>query len=344
MRQEIETILAEARARVAGVREPGEVRDLRTHYLGRKGQLTLALRSMGSVPAEERPLLGRLANEAKAELERLLDQRLEEALKRETAAHLERERIDVTLPGYPVGPGAPHVLVQAMRELEDIFTGMGFAIAEGPEVETDEYNFVALNIHKWHPARDMQATFYTAPDQVLRTHTSPVQIRAMLEQAPRLPLRVIAPGRVYRRDPADASHLPAFTQLEGLAVDVDVTMGDLRGVLLEFVRQFFGPDTKIRLRPSYFPFTEPSAEVDVSCTVCGGSGCRVCAGSGWLEAGGSGMVHPQVLANGGYDPAAVTGFAFGMGVERMTMLKYGIDDIRLFLQNDLRFLGQFRSM
>jgi phenylalanyl-tRNA synthetase alpha chain len=336
-------ILAEAREKLANLTEPDEIQKLQVEFLGRKGKLTQALRGLAALPAHDRPQAGSVANAAKTELEKLISHKLQEAVDRQNQARWERERIDITLPGYPLSPGVPHVLVQTRREIEDVFIGLGFSIAEGPEVETDAYNFVALNIPKWHPARDMQATFYTGPDQVLRTHTSPVQIRTMREWAPRIPLRVIAPGRVYRRDPADATHLPVFTQIEGLVVDADVTMGDLCGVLLEWARQIFGPATRVRLSPSYFPFTEPSAEVEVAWPQ-GGASLTGCRGPGWLEVAGAGMVHPQVLANGGYDPELVRGFAFGMGVERVAMLKYGIDDIRLFLQNDLRFLGQFRSM
>lgn len=344
MQRELEQLLAEARAGIERAESPDELAGLRIRYLGRKGRLTQALRGMAGLPPDERPVVGRMANEAKRELEARLEARAAELEARATEAQLRDERIDITLPGLGPEPGIPHVLAAVVQELEDIFLGMGFAIAEGPEVETDEYNFVALNIPRDHPARDMQASFYTGPDLVLRTHTSPVQIRAMLRAAPKVPLRVFAPGRVYRRDPADASHSPVFTQLEGLAVDVAITMGDLIGVLEEFARQFYGPRTRIRLRPSYFPFTEPSAEVDVSCAGCGGKGCRVCSGSGWLEILGAGMVHPQVLANGGYDPEAVSGFAFGMGVERAAIPRYGIDDLRHFFQNDLRFLEQFRTL
>jgi len=343
MYEAVEAILAEAREALAQLTDPGEIHQLRVEFLGRKGKLTQALRGLAALPAQDRPQAGSVANAAKAELENLISQKLQKAMERQNEARWERERVDVTLPGHPLLPGVPHVLVETRQQIEDIFIGLGFSIAEGPEVETDAYNFVALNIPKWHPARDMQATFYTGPDQVLRTHTSPVQIRSMRDRAPGVPLRVIAPGRVYRRDPADSTHLPVFTQIEGLVVDVDVTMADLCGVLLEWARQFFGPATRVRLSPSYFPFTEPSAEVEVAWPE-GWAGRVEGRGPNWLEVAGAGMVHPQVLANGGYDPERVRGFAFGMGVERVAMLKYGIDDIRLFLQNDLRFLGQFRSI
>ncbi|MGB9867892.1 MAG: phenylalanine--tRNA ligase subunit alpha [Bacillota bacterium] len=314
---------------------------LKAKYLGRKGLLNSFLKMLLSVPESERPYLGKLLNDTKNELQARLQERLDQLEQLEMDRKLAAERVDITLPGVPVSVGGKHVLTLVTEEIVRIFTGMGFEVAEGPEVETDENNFVALNIPKDHPARDMQQTFYITPDILLRTHTSPVQIRGMRARCPRLPVRLIAPGRVYRRDPADARHSPVFTQVEGLAIGEGVRFSDLKGTLLEFVRKMFGPEATIRMRPSYFPFTEPSAEVDVSCTVCRGKGCRTCGGSGWLEILGSGMVHPNVIRNGGYDPERVTGFAFGMGVERIAMLKYGIDDIRLFLQNDVRFLSQF---
>jgi len=252
----------------------------------------------------------------------------------------EQDRIDVTLPGRPVELGQKHPLTMINDEIKDIFLGLGFQIAYGPEIETDYYNFEALNMPEDHPARDMQDSYYITPQLLLRTHTSPVQIRAMEKQAPKLPVRIIAPGKVYRRDD-DATHSPMFHQCEGLVVDTDITFADLKGTLLLFAREMFGPEQKIRLRPSYFPFTEPSAEVDISCIMCGGQGCRVCSSTGWLEILGSGMVHPNVLEVSGYDPRSVTGFAFGMGVERIAMLKYGIGDLRHFFSNDLRFLKQF---
>lgn len=318
-----------------------ELESLRAKYLGRKGLLNSFLKMLPSVPESERPYLGKLLNDTKNELQARLEERLKQLEQLEMDRKLSAERIDITLPGVPVSTGGLHVLTIVTEEIIRIFTGMGFEVAEGPEVETDENNFVALNIPRDHPARDMQQTFYITGDILLRTHTSPVQIRGMRARYPRLPVRLIAPGRVYRRDQADARHSPVFTQVEGLAIGEDVRFSDLKGTLLEFARRMFGPGTSIRMRPSYFPFTEPSAEVDVTCTVCKGKGCRTCGGSGWLEILGSGMVHPNVIRNGGYDPEKVTGFAFGMGVERIAMLKYGIDDIRLFLQNDVRFLSQF---
>ena len=344
MREQVEQLLQEVRQQLEEARRADQVREVRTRYLGRRGELTGLLRQMGSVPSKERPLMGQMVNQAKEEVEGLVQERLLELETEELEQRLVREKIDITLPGMAVGPGTGHVLVVAMQWIEDIFLGMGFSIAEGPEIESDDYNFIKLNMPQDHPARDMQDTFYIDEEYVLRTHTSPVQLRAMLKQAPQVPLRVIAPGRVYRRDPVDATHLPNFTQVEGLAVDRDITFGDLKGVLEEFARSFFDESTVIRMRPSYFPFTEPSAEVDVSCTVCMGDGCRVCGQSGWLEVLGAGMVHPQVLSNGGYDPEEFTGFAFGMGVERLTMLKYGIDDLRHYYQNDQKFLKQFRAL
>ncbi len=333
------------RAIVKGAREDleragtsQELEQVRVKYLGKKGLLTQLLRAMPTLPAAERPVVGREANEAKLEIEAELTRRRETVAGAERQRRLAAERIDVTLPGRRTVPGSLHPLSRVLDEIVDVFVGLGFSVVEGPEVETDYYNFEALNIPKDHPARDMQDTFYVSDEILLRTHTSPVQIRTMLGQKP--PVRIIVPGRVYRRD-ADITHSPMFHQVEGLAVDRDISMGDLKGTLELFARELFGADARIRFRPSFFPFTEPSAEVDVLCFLCKGAGCRVCKGSGWLEILGCGMVHPQVFRNVGYDPEAVTGWAFGMGVERVAMLKYGIDDIRLFFENDVRFLSQF---
>jgi phenylalanyl-tRNA synthetase alpha chain len=317
-----------------------DVEQVRVKYLGKKGLLTQLLRAMPSLPPAERPVIGREANEAKAEIEAALARRLQTVVQGERRARLAADRVDLTLPGRRVVPGARHPLSLVLDEIIDVFVGLGFAVADGPEVESDYYNFEALNIPKDHPARDMQDTFYVSEDVLLRTHTSPVQIRTMLRQKP--PVRIIVPGRVYRRDALDQTHSPIFHQVEGLAVDRDISMGDLRGTLELFARELFGADSRIRFRPSFFPFTEPSAEVDVLCFGCKGTGCRICKASGWLEILGSGMVHPQVLRTVGYDPEEVTGWAFGMGVERVAMLRYGIDDIRLFYENDLRFLEQFQ--
>jgi phenylalanyl-tRNA synthetase alpha chain len=317
-----------------------DVEQVRVKYLGKKGLLTQLLRAMPSLPPAERPVIGREANEAKAEIEAALARRLQTVVQGERRARLAADRVDHTRPGRRVVPGARHPLSLVLDEIIDVFVGLGFAVADGPEVESDYYNFEALNIPKDHPARDMQDTFYVSEDVLLRTHTSPVQIRTMLRQKP--PVRIIVPGRVYRRDALDQTHSPIFHQVEGLAVDRDISMGDLRGTLELFARELFGADSRIRFRPSFFPFTEPSAEVDVLCFGCKGAGCRICKASGWLEILGSGMVHPQVLRTVGYDPEEVTGWAFGMGVERVAMLRYGIDDIRLFYENDLRFLEQFQ--
>jgi len=334
----VDAILASARAAVAAATTSAELEDIRVRVLGRQGTLTQLLRSLGALPAAERPLVGAAANEAKRELEALLQTRLVETQAHERRTRRVRERVDLTLPGRRPPLGALHPLTRVENEIVGIFVGLGFSVAEGPEIESDYFNFEALNIPPDHPARDMQDTFYLSPDVLLRTHTSPVQIRTMKAERP--PLRVICPGRVYRRD-ADITHSPVFHQVEGLAVDREISMGDLKGTLELFAREMFGPGSAIRFRPSFFPFTEPSAEVDVRCFLCQGAGCRVCKQSGWLEILGSGMVHPQVLKNVGYDPEDVTGWAFGMGVERVAMLKYGIDDIRLFFENDLRFLRQF---
>ncbi len=331
----------EAREAVANAADLQELKALKVRYLGKKGELTVLLRGMGQLPAEQRPLMGQKVNSLRDALEQLLQE--QEATLREAAAEerWERERIDVTLPGNLFPLGQKHPLTAILDEIKEIFIGLGFQVATGPEIESDYYNFEALNMPADHPARDMQDSFYVAPRFLLRTHTSPVQIRAMELQAPRLPVRIIAPGKVYRRDD-DATHSPMFNQVEGLAVDRGITLADLKGTLLLFAREMFGTRQKIRLRPSFFPFTEPSAEVDIACIICEGSGCRVCGQTGWLEILGAGMVHPRVLEISGYDPQDVTGFAFGMGVERIAMLKYGVEDLRLFFTNDLRFLKQFR--
>ncbi len=338
MNPRVDAIKDEARSAIGRATSSTELEEIRVRILGRQGKLTQLLRSVGELPAKERPLVGAAANEAKRELEALLDLRLNETREIERRQERARQRLDLTLPGRRPPLGSRHPLTKVHDEIVAIFVGLGFSVAEGPEVEDDYHNFEALNIPKDHPARDMQDTFYISEDMLLRTHTSPVQIRVM--QARRPPVRIIVPGRVYRRD-ADITHSPMFHQVEGLAVDRNISMGDLKGMLELFARQMFGPRSKIRFRPSFFPFTEPSAEVDVLCFLCGGRGCRVCKQSGWLEILGSGMVHPQVLRNVGYDPEEVTGWAFGMGIERIAMLKYGVDDIRLFFENDLRFLRQF---
>jgi phenylalanyl-tRNA synthetase alpha chain len=313
----------------------------RITYLGRKGSLTTILRGMGQLPPEERPAIGQAANQLKATLERAYEEKAEAIKREETLRQLAEERIDVTLPGRPVGPGFLHISTRTLREIYAIFAQMGFQVVETPEVETDVNNFQLLNIPPYHPARDMWSTLHTTREGVLlRTHTSPGQIRVMRMYCPE-PIRVILPGKCYRYEQVTARHEFMFHQVEGLAVGYKVTMGDLKGVLTNFARQMFGTERKVRFRASYFPFTEPSAEMDIDCILCKGKGCRVCKYTGWLEILGSGMVHPQVLRNGGYDPDIYTGFAFGMGPERIAMLKYGIDDIRYFFANDLRFLQQF---
>lgn len=315
-----------------------ELLEIKTRYLGRKGVLTGLLRNIGAVSAEQKPLFGKLCNEIKESVSCRIEDALTGLVSTKKDQALLREKIDVTLPGRCVRHGRLHPVIQIRREICDIFAGLGFSVVEGPEVELDYYNFEALNIPKDHPARDMQDTFYVEENIVLRTHTSPVQIRTMEKHKP--PIRILSPGRVYRPD-SDVSHTPMFHQIEGLMVDRGVTFGDLKGVLTYFLKHVFGDDTDLKFRPSFFPFTEPSAEVDIKCVMCKGKGCRVCGQSGWLEILGSGMVDPEVFKNVGYNPDEVSGFAFGLGLERIAMLKYGISDIRLFFENDWRFLEQF---
>ena len=336
--QRVQTIVEGARGEIERAATRRDLDEVRVKYLGKRGTLTHLLRALPGLPPADRPIVGREANEAKAGLESELEAREAVLEGLERRARLAADRPDLSLPGRRIVPGALHPLTQVHDEIVDVFTGMGFAVAEGPEVELDFYNFEALNIPKDHPARDMQDTFYVGGEVLLRTHTSPVQIRTMERQKP--PVRIICPGRVYRRD-ADITHSPVFHQVEGLAVDRGISMADLKGTLALFARELFGPDSRIRFRPSFFPFTEPSAEVDVLCFLCKGGGCRVCKQSGWLEILGSGMVHPRILRAMGYDTEEVTGWAFGMGIERVAMLRYGVDDIRLFFENDLRFLSQF---
>ncbi|AGL01166.1 phenylalanine--tRNA ligase subunit alpha [Desulfoscipio gibsoniae] len=340
MQEKLKNILSEAQQVLAQANDLEELNNIRVRYLGKKGLLTGVLRGMGALSAEERPKIGQLANEVRSQIDEILERRITEIKEKNKLVQLESERIDVTLPGTTFMAGRRHPLTVIQEEIEDIFLGMGYTIEEGPEIESDFYNFEALNLPKDHPARDMQDSFFISPEVLLRTHTSPVQVRTMERTAPGLPVRIIAPGRVYRRDD-DATHSPMFNQVEGLVVDRRVTFADLKGTLQAFVEKMFGLTTKTRFRSSFFPFTEPSAEVDISCVMCGGQGCRVCSHSGWLEILGCGMVHPRVLEVSGYNPEEVSGFAFGMGVERITMLKYGIDDLRLLFENDLRFLAQF---
>lgn len=337
MQENLEQIRRDALAAIEA--DGADLDALRVKYLGKKGELTAVLRGMGQLSAEERPLVGQVANEVRATIEDALNARKEILAAKALEEKLVAEKLDVTMPGSAPRMGHAHPLTLVQRDLEDIFIGLGFSIAEGPEVEYDYYNFQALNIPKEHPARDTQDTFYISDKVLLRTQTSPVQARTMEAQKP--PIRIISPGRVYRSDAMDATHSPLFHQLEGLVVDKGITMGDLKGTLDAFAKQEFGSETRIRFRPHHFPFTEPSAEVDISCFACGGKGCRLCKGEGWIEILGAGMVHPHVLEMGGIDPTVYSGFAFGLGVERIAMLKYHIDDIRLLYENDVRFLAQF---
>ena len=316
-----------------------DLEQIRIQYLGKKGELTSVLRGMGALSSEERPVVGQIANEIRAEIEAALTEKAQAMKQKQLEQQLKNEKIDVTMPAAAPRMGHVHPLTQVQRTIEDIFIGMGFSIAEGPEVEYDYYNFQALNIPENHPARDTQDTFYITDNILLRSQTSPVQVRTMEKQKP--PIRVISPGRVYRSDEVDATHSPLFHQIEGLVVDKGITMGDLKGMLETFAQTLFGSDTRLRFRPHHFPFTEPSAEVDVSCFVCGGKGCRLCKNEGWIEILGAGMVHPFVLSNCGIDPNEYSGFAFGMGIERIAMKQYGIDDMRLLYENDVRFLEQF---
>ncbi|MFC4776988.1 phenylalanine--tRNA ligase subunit alpha [Paenibacillus sp. GCM10023252] len=344
MKERLQGLQVEALQELGQVASPGELNDLRVKYLGKKGALTEILRGMGSLSAEERPVIGQVGNEVRGAIEAVIAEKQEAFDRLETENRLRSETIDVSLPGKALPTGAIHPLNKVAQEIEDVFIGLGYTIAEGPEVETDYFNFEALNLPQNHPARDMQDSFYITDDILMRTHTSPVQVRTMKQMNGKTPVKVICPGKVYRRDDDDATHSFQFNQIEGLVIAPNIRMSDLKGTLLQFVQQMFGSQAQIRLRPSFFPFTEPSAEVDVTCVQCGGHGCRMCKHTGWLEILGCGMVHPRVLEMGGYDPNEVSGFAFGMGVERIALLKYGIDDIRHFYTNDLRFLSQFERM
>ncbi|NMA82350.1 MAG: phenylalanine--tRNA ligase subunit alpha [Epulopiscium sp.] len=313
--------------------------EIRVKYLGKKGELTQVLRGMKDVSSEERPLIGQLANEVRNLLEKRLEETKETLSKEVQEAMLKKEIIDVTMPGRKTVMGHRHPMSTVLDEIKHIFLGMGYEVAEGPEIETDYYNFEALNVPEHHPAKDEQDTFYISGEYLLRTQTSPVQVRVMENKQP--PIRIIAPGRVYRSDEVDATHSPVFHQIEGLVIDENVTMGDLKGALAVFAKELFGSNAKVRFRPHHFPFTEPSAEMDVSCFMCEGVGCRVCKGSGWIEILGCGMVHPKVLEMAGIDSTKYSGFAFGMGLERITLQRYDIEDLRLFYENDVRFLKQF---
>ena len=339
MKEKLEQIKISVTEALKAAEDLNSLEDIRIKYMGKKGELTAVLKGMGQLTPEERPIIGALANEIRQTLEKKIDEKktaIEAALEEKKLAE---EVIDITMPGKRNDEGKLHPMTQVMNRLKDIFMGMGFSIAEGPEVEYDYYNFEALNIPKNHPARDTQDTFYIEDNIVLRTQTSPMQVRVMEKTKP--PIRIIAPGRVYRSDTQDATHSPVFHQIEGLVVDKNITMSDLKGTLERFVKELYGEDTRVRFRPHHFPFTEPSAEMDYSCFNCGGKGCSVCKGEGWIEILGCGMVHPKVLENCGIDPEEYSGFAFGIGLERIAMGKYSINDLRLFFENDMRFLEQF---
>jgi phenylalanyl-tRNA synthetase alpha chain len=336
--EELVKIEKETLAFLSDAKAENEVSEIRVRVLGKKGTLTQVLKRLGTLPESDRKEIGKKANQVKENLEKRIEETLLQIQERERREGLAKERIDVTIPGRQIPLGKKHPLTQTLEEIIDIFSHLGFEVVEGPEVELDYYNFEALNIPKGHPAREMQATFFISEDMVLRTHTSPMQVRTMEKKRP--PVRMICPGAAYRVD-SDPTHSPMFHQVEGLLVDKGITFADLKGVLTVFVHQMFGKERKLRFRPSFFPFTEPSAEVDIECFICGGKGCGVCSNTGWLEILGSGMVDPAVYKFVNYDPEEVTGFAFGMGIERIAMLKFGINDIRLFFTNDLRFLKQF---
>lgn len=325
------------------VTREADLAELKAEYLGKKGKVTGLMQAMRDLSAEERPAYGQQVNRLKNELAEALNARREVLENAQIEARLAQEKIDVTLPGHSMPVGSPHILTQIVESIEDLFIGLGYQIKEGPEIESDEYNFEKLNLPKNHPARDMQDSFYIDPNTLLRTHTSPVQVRTMLEYGGQKPVKIICPGKVYRRDDDDATHSHQFMQIEGLVVDEKTTMSDLKGTLLKLAQTMFGPERTIRLRPSYFPFTEPSVEVDVSCYNCEGTGCSICKHTGYIEILGAGMVHDNVLKMSGYDPAVYQGFAFGIGVERIAMLKYGIEDIRHFYTNDMRFLRMFNQ-
>ena len=339
MQNQLNAILESAKEKLSAVSSTEALESLRVEFLGKKGALTSILRQMGSLSAEERPIVGALANTVRGEIEELIKEKSAALKGAELLKKLEKEKIDITLPGKSVNLGTLHPLAQVERELSEIFISMGFTIAEGPEIEKTYYNFDALNAPTDHPSREPSDTFYIGDNILLRTQTSPVQIRTMENKKP--PIRVISPGRVYRCDAVDGTHSPMFHQLEGLVVDKNVTMGDLKGTLDKFAKIYFGENTSTRFRPHNFPFTEPSAEVDVSCFMCGGKGCRLCKGEGWIEILGAGMVHPNVLSACNIDSDVYSGFAFGVGLERVVMIKYGIEDMRYLYENDVRFLKQF---
>ncbi|MBR1864885.1 MAG: phenylalanine--tRNA ligase subunit alpha [Lachnospiraceae bacterium] len=339
MKEKLDAIKAEALARIEGAKDLDSLNDIKVAVLGKKGELTAVLKSMKEVPAEERPAVGQMVNEARAAIENRLEEEKKRIARMLRTEKMKRETIDVTLPGKKNLRGHRHPNQIALEDLERVFIGMGYEVVDGPEVEYDRYNFELLNIPANHPAKDEQDTFYITKDILLRTQTSPVQARVM-EQG-KLPIRMISPGRVFRSDEVDATHSPSFHQLEGLVIDKGITFADLKGTLEQFAKEFFGEKTRVKFRPHHFPFTEPSAEVDITCFKCGGKGCRMCKGSGWIEILGCGMVHPNVLDMCGIDSKVYQGFAFGIGLERVTLLKYEIDDMRLLYENDVRFLNQF---
>lgn len=339
MKEKLQAIREEALAKIEAANDLDALNDIKVNVLGKKGELTQVLKGMKDVAPEERPKVGQMVNDTRTAIEEKLENVKREIAKKIREEKMKNEVIDVTLPGTMHMKGHRHPNQIALEELERVFVGMGYEIVEGPEVEYDHYNFELLNIPANHPAKDEQDTFYITKDILLRTQTSPVQARVM--ETGRMPIRIIAPGRVFRADEVDATHSPSFHQVEGLVVDKGITFADLKGTLEQFAKEFFGPDTKVKLRPHHFPFTEPSAEVDVSCFKCGGKGCRMCKGSGWIEILGCGMVHPKVLKDCGIDPEEYSGFAFGIGLERVALLKYEIDDMRLLYENDMRFLKQF---
>ena len=339
MREKLEQILVKALEEINVADTKDTLEAARVKYLGKKGELTAILRGMGQLSAEERPIVGQVANEVRAKIEAAIEGAAERAEAHELEHKLQKETIDVTMPGKKISFGKKHPLTTVLDEVTDIFTGMGYSVAEGPEVELVHYNFDMLNAPKTHPSREPQDTFYIDDEIVLRTQTSPMQARIMEQTQP--PIRIIAPGRVFRNDEVDATHSPMFHQIEGLVIDKGITMGDLKGTLEVFAKELYGEETSVRFRPSYFPFTEPSAEMDISCFKCGGKGCPMCKYEGWIEVLGCGMVHPNVLRNCGIDPEVYSGFAFGVGLERITLFRYKIDDMRLLFENDVRFLSQF---
>ncbi len=340
MKEQIENLKNQALEEIVKSENSKELNDLRVKYLGKKGELTSILRGMGELSPEERPKMGALVNSAKQEVENEIQEKEKELAKKELQERLEKEEIDITLPSQKIRRGSKHPLNRVIEEVEDLFVSMGYDVVSGPELETDEYCFERLNLPKGHPARDMQDSFYITPEYLLRTQTSAVQARTMMANEEKTPIRVIVPGKTFRRED-DATHSHQFNQVEGLVVDKNISLADLKGTLEVFMKKMLGQNTELRFRPSYFPFTEPSYEVDVTCFKCGGKGCNLCKQTGWIELLGSGIVHPNVLKMNGYDPEEYSGFAFGVGLDRLAMFKYGITDIRLLYQNDVRFLKQF---